>query len=58
MSAIASIKSIIYAKGYNRQEWTNLINICNCKGTMKCVHYECIFIWIQKRKILCLLIIN
>ncbi len=29
MSGIASIKSIIYAKGYNRQEWTNLINICN-----------------------------
>ena len=29
MSAIAAIKSIIYAKGYNRQEWTNLINICN-----------------------------
>jgi hypothetical protein len=29
MSGIASIKSIIYAKGYNRQEWINLINICN-----------------------------
>lgn len=29
----------------------NLINICNCKGTMKYVHYECIFIWIQKKSI-------
>ena len=22
----------------------NLINICNCKGTMKYVHYECILV--------------
>ena len=28
MSGITSITGIIYAKGYNRQEWANLLKIC------------------------------
>ncbi len=33
----------------NNTNESSLINVCNCIGSMKYVHYECILIWIEKK---------